>query len=73
MYMALQIPYTFPVRVRGAPKPSRTQSETTRQRRMRKLLPSAWVKLGTGGDWDSVQGQGDGISGVGQQDYEDEL
>ena len=66
---APQIPYTFPVRVRGAPKPSKTQSETTRQRRIRKLFPSAWAKLGVGGDWDSVQGDG-GIIG---RDYADEL
>ena len=58
----LQIPYTFPVRVKGAPKRSNSvkgsavsKDENRQRRRLRKLLPSAWNMLGVGGDWDSVQ------------------
>lgn len=30
------------------------KDENRQRRRLRKLLPSAWNKLGVGGDWDSA-------------------
>ncbi len=43
------------VRVRGAPKPGARgpDEEAKAKRRLRKLLPSAWARLGVGGDWDA--------------------
>ena len=58
--MPLQIQYTYPVRVRGAPKAGASadiaaaQQLHRRNRQKRKLLPSAWTELGKGGDWDST-------------------
>lgn len=59
--LRVQIPYTFPVRLKGAPKRRGSMSATAlakdenrQRRRLRKLLPSAWNMLGVGGDWDSV-------------------
>lgn len=51
-----QIPGTFPVRVRKAPKPKAAEVDKER-RRQRRLMPSAWAAMGVGGDWDCSAAQ----------------